>query len=291
MNYIVFDLEWNQPPTPEAMVLEPVYLEGEIIEIGAVKLNERFETVDEKRLYIRPQYYTRMHHKIASLTGIRDKDLQEKGRPFPEVFAEFDEWCGEECTYVTWSGSDLPMLLDNMLLHGIPIDRLPACLDAQRVFSREIMRIDRKLSLEEAIRILGETGDTAHDALHDSRNTVKVMNHLDLEDYGDEYAAQVFAEPHTEKVYDTAAEVTSDPELSAYVCPWCGAEGKCAGWIPQRFGWSMTMGTCDEGDEFMVYLRPVVNPKGGRKIMRLLYEMSPDLYEIYENACGTPAGE
>lgn len=286
MNYIVFDLEWNQPSTPEAMILSPVYLEGEIIEIGAVKLNDHFETVDERRLYIRPQYYTKMHRKIASLTGIHDRDLQEKGRPFPQVYADFMDWCGEEFTYVTWSNSDLPMLLDNMLLHGISIDRLPLCLDAQRVFGREIMRIDRRLSLEEAIRILGEQGDTAHDALHDSRNTVKVMNHLDLEEYGGEYYAQVFAEAPTERVYDTPQQVTEDESLKTFVCPWCGAPGRCESWLPQRFGWNMTMGTCEEGDEFAVYLRAIRNPAGGRKVMRLLYEMSDDLWEIYQDARG-----
>lgn len=284
MNYIVFDLEWNQPPTEEAMVLEPIWLEGEIIEIGAVKLDEHFKTVDEKRLYIRPRYYTKMHRRIAALTGIRDKDLEEKGRPFPEVFDEFMDWCGEEFTYVTWSGSDLPMLLDNMLLHGISIDRLPPVLDAQRVFSREIMRIDRKLSLEEAIRVLGEQGDTAHDALHDSRNTVKVMNHLDLEDYGEEYYAQVFADHPTEATYTDPAQALADPELTAFCCPWCGAEGKTEPWIPGRFGWFMTMGTCEEGDEFLIQLRPQRSPAGARKYMRLLFEMSPDNWDIWQDA-------
>ena len=47
MHYIIFDLEWNQPSSASAAVMEPVYLTGEIIEIGAVKLNEDFDT-DEK---------------------------------------------------------------------------------------------------------------------------------------------------------------------------------------------------------------------------------------------------
>ena len=80
MNYVIFDLEWNQPPVETAVVTEPVYLEGEIIELGAVKLNDAFEPVDELRLYITPQYYTKMHRKIASLTGIHDRDLLKIGR-------------------------------------------------------------------------------------------------------------------------------------------------------------------------------------------------------------------
>ena len=33
MNYIIFDLEWNQSPVETAVVTEPLLLEGEIIEI------------------------------------------------------------------------------------------------------------------------------------------------------------------------------------------------------------------------------------------------------------------
>lgn len=37
MNYIVFDMEWNQAFTNKRMVRTPVVLYGEIIQIGAVK--------------------------------------------------------------------------------------------------------------------------------------------------------------------------------------------------------------------------------------------------------------
>ena len=115
MQYIIFDLEWNQPHSDGAMITEPVYLTGEIIEIGAVKLNEHFTPVDELRLYITPKHYTKMHRRIAALTGIHDRQLQEQGIPFPEAFAKFTDWCGEDYAYMTWSLSDMPMLLDNML--------------------------------------------------------------------------------------------------------------------------------------------------------------------------------
>ena len=43
MNYIIFDLEWNQPPDPVSMIQQPVYLTGEIVQIGAVKLDEKMQ--------------------------------------------------------------------------------------------------------------------------------------------------------------------------------------------------------------------------------------------------------
>ena len=103
MNYIIFDLEWNQGPEEEQSV-------GEIVEIGAVKLDDRFETVDELRLYVKPFLYPKLHNRIAALTGIRQQDLQTQGLPFPEAYARFADWCGEECVWMTWSTSDLPVL-------------------------------------------------------------------------------------------------------------------------------------------------------------------------------------
>lgn len=57
MKYVIFDLEWNQPADYAATIQEPVYLTGEIVEIGAVKLDENFSPIDELRIFVKPQYY------------------------------------------------------------------------------------------------------------------------------------------------------------------------------------------------------------------------------------------
>ena len=173
MNYIIFDMEWNQPADLSVMVTDPLPVTGEIIEIGAVKLNDEFKIIDELRLYITPRYYTRLHRRIAALTGIRDKDLMTRGVPFPEAYDRFREFCGEEYRFMTWSMSDVPMLIDNMLLHGIDVSDLPVCYDIQRIFGREIMRSDTRYALDTALAILKESGDTAHDALNNFNETEK----------------------------------------------------------------------------------------------------------------------
>ena len=68
MNYIIFDLEWNQGPEEEQSV-------GEIVEIGAVKLDDRFETVDELRLYVKPFLYPKLHNRIAALHNAKEDGL------------------------------------------------------------------------------------------------------------------------------------------------------------------------------------------------------------------------
>ena len=83
MNYIVFDLEWNQKTQDVAQVTTPLYLTGEIIEIGAVKLDEHFKTVDEFVVHILPQYYTTMNARITQLTKIHGNYLKKAWSPLP----------------------------------------------------------------------------------------------------------------------------------------------------------------------------------------------------------------
>jgi len=282
MDYVIFDLEWNQPPVETVTVTEPVYLEGEIIEIGAVKLNESFEPVDELRLYIAPQYYTKMHRKIASLTGIHDRDLQSRGVPFPEAFAEFQRWCGEDFAYMTWSMSDLPMLVDNMQLHGIDTAELPVCYDIQRMFSREIMRESGRFSLDHALEVLGERGDAAHDALHDARNTAKVCGHLDLDVYLEEYGAKAFAPEIANTAYESAEALRNDEAIADFGCPWCGAAVSCEPWLYWEKDTWAALGTCEEGDEFFVELSVIRHTPNDFRARRLIYEMSDDLWELYQ---------
>lgn len=61
MEYIVLDMEWNQALNFSEMVKDPVFLTGEIIQIGAIKLNQTLEVVDSFNERIAPQYYTELH--------------------------------------------------------------------------------------------------------------------------------------------------------------------------------------------------------------------------------------
>ena len=55
MNYIVLDLEWNQGSTSPSVTGTPVPFE--IIEIGAVKLDENFRKLSTFRRVIKPVVY------------------------------------------------------------------------------------------------------------------------------------------------------------------------------------------------------------------------------------------
>lgn len=75
VEYIVMDMEWNQALTFSEMVKDPLFLTGEIIQIGAIKLNQTLEVVDSFNEQIAPQYYTELHPKVAEITKLSNRDL------------------------------------------------------------------------------------------------------------------------------------------------------------------------------------------------------------------------
>ena len=85
MQYVVVDLEWNQAMSSKSSVFNklPIHLRGEIIEIGAVKLNEDMTPGEEFTIDVRPVYFRRMHYKVKKITGF-DKDRLSHGLGFPE---------------------------------------------------------------------------------------------------------------------------------------------------------------------------------------------------------------
>ena len=107
MNYIVLDLEWNQGnPTREPEVYGIPF---EIVEIGAIKLNDKKEMIGEFNQLIKPQVYHEMHHITRKLIHLQMEQL-EQGKPFVKVFRDFMNWCGEDFLFCTWGPLDLTEL-------------------------------------------------------------------------------------------------------------------------------------------------------------------------------------
>ena len=69
----------------------PSPLRGEIVQIGAVRMTQDQQVADEFQILIRPKYFKKMNRKVASLTGIRDSVLREKGVSFPEAAAQVSD--------------------------------------------------------------------------------------------------------------------------------------------------------------------------------------------------------
>lgn len=196
MNYIVFDLEWNQSNTTR--VKEAKKLHFEIVEMGAVKLNDECVTIDKFNQLVKPQVYHEMHHITSQLIHIQMQEL-ENGKPFPEMMTEFLEWCGDEpYMFCTWGALDLTELQRNMKFHGMtPLSDGPiAFLDIQKLFSLAFEDGKSRRSLEYAIDFLNIEKDIPfHRAFSDAYYTAKVMAAISDKELRKRVSFDVFCPP------------------------------------------------------------------------------------------------
>ncbi len=83
MNYIILDLEFNQPYKIDPLTnkfVKPEFIDNiknEIIEIGAIKLNDKLEVTDTFQELVKPQIYTRINPFVKRITKINRKSLYE----------------------------------------------------------------------------------------------------------------------------------------------------------------------------------------------------------------------
>ena len=179
MDYIVFDLEWNQSPNGKQYSNQR--LPFEIIELGAVKLNENLEIVDSFHRLIRPQVYRWIHNTIHDVTHMDMKELR-KGTIFPVAAREFLHWCGSSCRFCTWGDQDVMELQRNMNYYGI-LRLIPGpvvFLNVQKLFSICFETPDVRRSLEYAADYLRiETLEDFHRALNDAHFTAQILTRID----------------------------------------------------------------------------------------------------------------
>ena len=174
LNYIVFDLEWNQASTKDKEVKGIMF---EILEIGAVKLGEDFEILDTFSSLVKPQVYKTMHSMTQKLLHFDLKAMQSE-RPFPYVMNDFLTWCGDNPMFCTWGPSDLTELQRNMQYYGMKqISTGPLkYYDVQKLFSLGCEDGKSRRSLEYAVDFLKIKPDEQfHSAIGDARYTAEIF--------------------------------------------------------------------------------------------------------------------
>lgn len=195
MNYVVMDLEWNQPDRNESVNPD---LPFEIVELGAILLNEDRQVIGEFTQIIKPVVYNEMNRITGKLIHLDTKELN-LGKSFPETMKEFFEWCGEEYIFCTWGTQDLTELQRNMQYHQMPPLALRPFpyLDVQKLFSIAFDE-DRKVrrSLEYAVEFLEIEQDIPfHRAFSDAYYTAKVMESIKDVFVFENYSYDVFHVP------------------------------------------------------------------------------------------------
>ncbi|MBQ5711618.1 MAG: exonuclease domain-containing protein, partial [Oscillospiraceae bacterium] len=191
MDYIVLDMEWNQPwpGSPSAKKVLPVQIRGEIIQIGAVRLTEDGAVEDEFQVMIRPKYYRRLNRRVSKLTGIKEAELRDNGVPMVEAMEQFRKWCGEDVIFLTWGFDDITILRENLRLYGMDETWVSRWYNAQMIFNAQTDGSTAQKALKTAMEIFEiEATRPAHDALGDAYHTALICAKLDLKKGTGEYA-------------------------------------------------------------------------------------------------------
>lgn len=174
-DFIVFDLEWNQGEAP--VTRGDKTLTFEIVEIGAVKLNEKREKIGEFSRLIKPQIHQQMHRITGKLIHLTMEDL-ENGEDFQTVARDFLEWCGEDPRFCSWGPLDLTEFQRNLDFYDMPLlsDRPLPFYDAQKLYSLAYDDGRSRKSLSSAVEELGLVQDIPfHRALSDAEYTARIF--------------------------------------------------------------------------------------------------------------------
>ena len=297
MDYIVMDMEWNQPwpGSPSSKKVLPVTIRGEIIQIGAVRIRDG-QVEDEFQVMIRPKYYRRLNRRVSKLTGIKESRLNAEGIPFPEAMAQFRSWCGENIVFLTWGFDDIGILRENLKLFGLDDSWTETWYNAQMIFNAQTDGSNSQKALKTAMEIFGiEATRPAHDALGDAYHTAQICARLDLEKGAAEYKQALKSHENgfhgaelpgciCRKVFydypDKHAAMTamSGPENQ---CPTCGAQMVGTRWFAQPGHRYMDLATCPEHGKFLIRIRLSDQPDGTVRVSRLTYEATSEAAEAY----------
>ena len=276
MNYVVVDLEWNQAMSSKSSVFNklPIHLRGEIIQIGAVKLNEDMTPGEEFQIDVKPVYFKRMHYKVKKLTGF-DKERLSHGVPFREAFRQFREWCGEDVSFITWGYDDQGIMEQNIIIHDLDWDWIAGWINLQLIYNLQTGGDKKQKSLGTAMEHFGiEQTRVAHDALGDAYNTALVCSRLDmalgLADY--DSAPEILARrmpkaPRREsdgpepiahaafQGYASKGDAFADKALSEPRCPICGGPLGFTKWVNQGDHRYMNLAECPAAERRELFRR------------------------------------
>lgn len=179
--YVIVDLEMCV--VPRGIKREAYGYRSELIQIGAVLVDESLEIADEFMTLVSPEYGV-VDNYIENLTGISRKSVC--GAPhFKEALEMFMNWMPEDAVLVSWSNNDEKQIRRESEAKGVAFEGLDALLeswvDCQQTFA-EKMNAQKNYKLSEALIIADIDYDEGeHDALVDARNTAQLFVKMERE--------------------------------------------------------------------------------------------------------------
>ena len=106
MQCVILDLEWNSGYCKRIQGFI-----NEVIEFGAVKLDEQMQIIGQFSIFVRPEITRRLNATVRELTQLTNEDLKN-GATFTYAVSKFKKFVGDS-VLMSWSTADLDTLEAN----------------------------------------------------------------------------------------------------------------------------------------------------------------------------------
>ena len=304
-SFVVFDLEWNQPYHTMNYPFDTHKFNGEIIEIGAVKLkfdeNNTLYISDKLSVDVKPEFFRTLHYHVKKITHKTDADLK-KGIKFKEAYNQLMSLCDENTILVTWGSGDIDMLKLNLELMEFDTNIGISYLDLQPIFSLFADEEFGQRSVEYAVDFFKiDKEEEFHSAYADAYYTSLIMRRV-FEGYDFEEVKKACSKATINPDVKSSFSRTTPPDKNiskAYedkekwnrTCPYCGNKNKTliSSFRIQKSAYALY--ECGEHGKFFVRNKVKKNKEGqyyGSIVKRMctirdliLVESKKKEYDIY----------
>lgn len=176
--YVIVGLEMCNVPA-----VKSADISNEIIQIGAVLLNEKNKACDTFMTYVKPELGM-LDSFITNLTGITDEDIADAPE-LSKALNSFVKWLPKETKLVSWSKNDEKQLRRETQIKNIHIcgleELLDEWVDCQKTFDK-IMYSSKNYGLVDALNVSSiEYDENIHDTLVDAKNTALLFEKMERE--------------------------------------------------------------------------------------------------------------
>ncbi len=197
MHYVILDMEWDGAYHK----LHKRFV-NQILQIGAVKLDENFNIVDIFDVTIKSDINKRVSRRFSELTGIT-KEMMLEGISLSDAVDRYNKWLGNDTVTITWSNSDLYTIAENekYILNDKKF-KIEKYLDLQKFIEGELRILGHELksqiSLSNAAELLGIT--TENYDLHTAKDDSLLC-------------AALLKKHYSEAAFENLVRDTRDPEF------------------------------------------------------------------------------
>lgn len=182
MNYMVFDLEFNQGVNFKEQNLKTINPKCpfEIIDIGAVKLDGELNTTGTFDELVKPAIYKKIHPYVKRITGISKGSLRN-ARPFIEIYSDLAEFMRDVDVLCVWGTADIKELIRNIEYHKLDSSIVPKeYINVQQHASKMLEApVGGSVGLGNAAKLLDIPVETQlHKAFNDAYYTAEVFKKI-----------------------------------------------------------------------------------------------------------------